>query len=148
MAERLTKDKDTPEGQLPKGDLEPAASKPARKTPKIATSDLKALMGSINIGLTMLPATRDDVLADEEIDRMAEALDKAQGQSERLRHYLHLISAGSTWGAVIFAAVTIAIPRLERHGWLGGRPPADESVPEATGNVVQYATPPAMVAES
>lgn len=75
------------------------------------------LIGALNLGLSMSPY-KDDALSEQESDLLADALTAEAMNSERILSWLQKAGAISPHLLMLRAIVTIATPRLMRHGIL------------------------------
>lgn len=88
-----------------------AASPTTNLTTRIATQ-----LVTINLALMLIPPLRVDVLSEQEITALAQALNAQAQQSAQFKKYLELaLSVGSS-GELISIAGAIAVRRMARHG--------------------------------
>jgi len=85
-------------------------------------------------GIAMLvPWTAADALDEREVELLSNGLDRAQMVDPRLRRMLTMAERANGYGALIFAGLVIALPRLNRRGILGGRPMTPEEYARWSG---------------
>lgn len=82
------------------------------------------VVGAANLGLALSPLA-DDALTDEEADLLTDALAAEAAQSERILKWMEKAGAISPHLLMLKAVVTIATPRLVRHGVIKGATPSD-----------------------
>lgn len=103
----------------------------------VRKDDLRQIIGLMGTGLTMVDAYDGRRVLDN-TDKLVNALDTAQRESDAARRALQALVTGSTWGALASAFMPVVIPIAANHGLLPaetatlvGAPPPPRTQPSA-----------------
>lgn len=135
-----------PSGEAPKRRGRPPGSK--NSTTRASTSDrsprrgsrtwireqCSMLVGLGNLAISLSPA-KEDCLSDREMNLLTDALVAEASASERILKWMTVAAGVSPHILLIQAAVTIAVPRLQRRGIL----PTPELTPEQVAELERMA---------
>jgi hypothetical protein len=124
-----------------KAELE--AARAVDTTPGEPTRSPRSMLPEIQMGIALMqtvlaivPATRADVLSQEEFEALAVGVDEAQKSDRRIRKYVKYLSKGKGYMALSQAIGVILFERLRRRGllpwWIAGTEapaPPEETAP-------------------
>jgi hypothetical protein len=87
---------------------------------KSYAQEIATVVEGINVLLSALPQTQPDALNEREAELLTFGLDKWQQSDPKYAKLFKRASKVGGWGALVFAGIMIALPRLQRRGMLPG----------------------------
>lgn len=98
----------------------PASAPRRSRTPKgrVSKEQVFAVLYPLNIGLYMVPPTRQDALNDEELNALCEAIAKVAAVNKHVERAILGVVEGSAYVELLIVVAAIGIKRAAIHGLL------------------------------